>query len=383
MKKSLFAIAAVTAFAGAAQAQSSVTVYGIYDGGWSSSNLKESSATNVKTNTQLSGYTGGESATSRIGFRGNEVLGGGTSAMFNLELGIAAGTGTVGTTTVTLGATQGSDSNSVRTSIVGLTNKQFGSVAVGRQLTGMHGILAGDVWGGNNMAGDITYHGTTSTAAGAGATATGRINSITTRSSNMLTYTSPTFMGAQLRLDQGNTESTAVNQPSEQFALTGAYVTYNYKQFTAKAGQVRAKSNAALAATAPYAAQTVVVNGANLMFRDKGLTVQYTIGNNKVETLNATTTAYASGVRAQKLSASYQMGAVMPFVQYGIGGSEGVRTAANTATEDKAYQIGVEYSLSKRSALYAAYGVSDRKNKVNSAMSTEYTDMAVGLRHTF
>jgi predicted porin len=29
MKKSLFAIAAVTAFAGAAQAQSSVTVYGI------------------------------------------------------------------------------------------------------------------------------------------------------------------------------------------------------------------------------------------------------------------------------------------------------------------------------------------------------------------
>jgi predicted porin len=243
--------------------------------------------------------------------------------------------------------------------------------------------LAGDVWGGNNMAGDITYHGTTSTAAGAGPTATGRINSITTRSSNMLTYTSPNFMGAQLRLDQGNTESTALNQPGEQFALTGAYVTYNYKQFTAKAGQVRAKSNAALLAAAPYAAQTVVVNGANLMFRDKGLTVQYTIGNNKVETLNATTTAFGSAVRAQKLSASYQMGAVMPFVQYGIGGSEGLRTAANTSTEDKAYQIGVEYSLSKRSALYAAYGVSDRKNKVNSAMSTEYTDMAVGLRHTF
>lgn len=34
MKKSLFAIAAVTAFAGAAQAQSSVTVYGILDVGY-------------------------------------------------------------------------------------------------------------------------------------------------------------------------------------------------------------------------------------------------------------------------------------------------------------------------------------------------------------
>jgi len=34
MKKSLFAVAAVTAFAGAAQAQSSVTVYGILDAGF-------------------------------------------------------------------------------------------------------------------------------------------------------------------------------------------------------------------------------------------------------------------------------------------------------------------------------------------------------------
>jgi predicted porin len=34
MKKSLFALAAVTAFAGAAQAQSSVTVYGILDIGY-------------------------------------------------------------------------------------------------------------------------------------------------------------------------------------------------------------------------------------------------------------------------------------------------------------------------------------------------------------
>ena len=40
MKKSLFAIAAVTAFAGAAQAQSSVTVYGILDVGFASGYAK-------------------------------------------------------------------------------------------------------------------------------------------------------------------------------------------------------------------------------------------------------------------------------------------------------------------------------------------------------
>ena len=41
MKKSLFALAAVGAFAGAAQAQSSVTVYGILDVGYVGANEKD------------------------------------------------------------------------------------------------------------------------------------------------------------------------------------------------------------------------------------------------------------------------------------------------------------------------------------------------------
>jgi len=385
MKKSLLALAAMGAFAGAAQAQSSVTVYGIYDGGYSSSNLKESVGA-TKTNTQTSGYTGGESATSRVGFRGVEDLGGGLSANFNLEFGITAGTGTLAVTTATTGATQGSDSASVRTSIVGIASKQYGSLAVGRQLTGMHEILAGDVWGGNNMAGDITYSGTTSTAAGAGATATGRINSVTTRSSNMLTYRTPTFMGASLRLEHGNTESTALNQPGEQFAMTGGYLAYTYGPITAKAGQVKAKSNAAIASGTAFSASQTVVNGANIMYRDKGLTVQYTIGNNKTETLNATTTTLASNVKAQKISASYQLTPqIMPFAQYGRGGTEGLRTVglASTATDDNAMQVGVEYAMSKRTSLYGAYGVSNRELKSNGANKTEYTDYALGVRHTF
>jgi len=39
--------------------------------------------------------------------------------------------------------------------------------------------------------------------------------------------------------------------------------------------------------------------------------VQYTIATNKSE--SSITSVYASGVRAQKLSASYQIGAVMPY----------------------------------------------------------------------
>ena len=95
MKKTLFAIAAIGAFAGAAQAQSSVSVYGIYDGAYNSINTSETTAAGVKVNTQAAGFTGSESASSRIGFRGVEDLGGGKSINFNLELGFNAGTGEV------------------------------------------------------------------------------------------------------------------------------------------------------------------------------------------------------------------------------------------------------------------------------------------------
>jgi len=248
----------------------------------------------------------------------------------------------------------------------------------------MHSILAGDVWGGNNMAGDITYSDVSSTANGAGVTATARINSVTTRSSNMLTYTSPTVMGANLRADYGNTTATSVSQPGIQYAIKGIYAGYKYGPVTAKIGRVEAVSNEALAATAVYAGSKTVVTGGNIMYQDKGLTVQYTNGRNLTETYTvAAGYIQGSAVKANKISASYQIGAVMPFVQYGQGVSEGVRTGANLATDDKAFQIGSEYALSKRSSLYAAYGSHKKSLKSNSTAATEVTDMAVGLRHTF
>ena len=392
MKKSLFAIAAATAFAGAAQAQSSVSVYGIYDGGFSHTKTDETSSSNVKLGAQGGGFTGAESASSRIGFRGTEDLGKGLTANFNLELGFTAGTGEVTTATSsntanTTGATQGSDTG-IRTAIVGFGDKQFGAIQIGRQLTGIHAIVAGDVWGGNNMAGDMTYSDTKSTSYGSGNTVSGRVSSVATRSSNMLTYVSPTIMGLTLRGDVGNTTSTALNTngyatgPGIQFSVKGAYATYNYGPFTVKAGTVSVASNEALSVGQAFTGSRTTINAANAMYRDKGITVQYTYATNKTE--NAITSVYTSGVRAQKLSASYQMGAVMPFVQYGMGNTQGTRSlaAANTSTEDSAVQVGVEYSLSKRTNLYAAYGKSDRK-LVNSTAKTEVTDTAVGIRHTF
>lgn len=79
MKKSLIALA-VLAASGAAMAQSSVTLFGIVD-----ATLAHGSGS-VANRTQLtnSGYN-----SSRLGFRGTEDLGGGMSASFHLEAGLA------------------------------------------------------------------------------------------------------------------------------------------------------------------------------------------------------------------------------------------------------------------------------------------------------
>jgi predicted porin len=85
MKKSLLALAVLGAFAGAAQAQSSVTIYGIVDTGL---------AYTSKVSTLLYRHTGSKFGVnsgviqgSRIGFKGVEDLGGGLSALFQLETG--------------------------------------------------------------------------------------------------------------------------------------------------------------------------------------------------------------------------------------------------------------------------------------------------------
>jgi predicted porin len=82
MKKSLLALAVLTAVTGAASAQSSVTLYGKVDLGM----VLDSGNTSGKSIRLASGVTGG----SRLGFKGVEDLGGGMKASFQLETGYCA-----------------------------------------------------------------------------------------------------------------------------------------------------------------------------------------------------------------------------------------------------------------------------------------------------
>jgi predicted porin len=84
MKKSLFALAALTAFAGVASAQSSVTLFGVVD----------LAARNVKNGSNsIKSLSQDGNASSRLGFRGVEDLGGGMRAGFWIEGAINPDTG--------------------------------------------------------------------------------------------------------------------------------------------------------------------------------------------------------------------------------------------------------------------------------------------------
>src|SRR5688572_7702048 len=90
MKKSLIALA-VMAAAGAASAQSSVTLFGIVDAtlAWGRGNVGD------RFQLTNSGYN-----SSRLGFRGTEDLGGGMSASFWLEAGVNNDNGTGAATNI-------------------------------------------------------------------------------------------------------------------------------------------------------------------------------------------------------------------------------------------------------------------------------------------
>ena len=123
MKKSVLALAVLGAFAGAASAQSSVTMFGVID----------LNVQTVSNNERVYGMSTDGMASSRLGFRGVEDLGGGLKAGFWLEAGLAPDTGRSNTN----GNWGSGTENQLifnRRSTVSLSN-QWGELRLGRDYT--------------------------------------------------------------------------------------------------------------------------------------------------------------------------------------------------------------------------------------------------------
>jgi len=429
MKKSLLALAAMGAFASVAQAQSSVTVYGVLDEGYVGGNTRNSNGTvatsgaAATTTTQAAGTTGvlkttgsgfaaGGESTNRIGVRGSEDLGGGMSAFFTYEAKMDIDGGS----TTSLFST-------TRQAFVGLKKNGIGSFALGTQNTVIYeAVLATDPTGTNNMAGSLLSMRTTGAAGGAAyQTGLAGDSAYATRQRNSLTLKSDNFAGFAARAiilaaSTNSTNTTAatntVNGVGGQNNVSGYGLgvdyTWNKLYLTANMQNFKATNNSLAIATAPviFGATAAGVggslnaSGSNVQDNGQYYAATYDFGilkayanyvNRKMSM--DTNTSYFSKFTAQQFGVR---SFITPTVEAWIAGSVGKYSSlpqivANTYTPGQAnltaMQVGANYWLSKRTNLYAIYGQQGSSNVALSATgnttSANVNNYAVGVRHTF
>jgi len=130
MKKTLLAAALLAGFAGAAQAETSVVLYGLIDTGIGYQQIKGNAYINdkgqsVDVNQSKVGLLNGVQGGSRWGLRGTEDLGDGLRAVFNLESGFNSANGSTAQNGLLFG----------RRATVGLASDSWGRFDFGRQVS--------------------------------------------------------------------------------------------------------------------------------------------------------------------------------------------------------------------------------------------------------
>ncbi|PLC53890.1 porin [Pollutimonas nitritireducens] len=179
MKKTLLAAALIAGFAGVAQAETSVTLYGILDGGIGYNKVDGTvvnRTTGVRTDysAKKTGMINGVQSGNRWGLKGSEDLGNGLRAVFQLESGFDLGTGN---------SAQGGRLFG-RQATLGLAGDSWGQLDVGRQTNIASKYLPGvaDPFGAGFGQANI---GTSFSAAN------------TMRWDNLVMYQTPNFSGFQ------------------------------------------------------------------------------------------------------------------------------------------------------------------------------------------
>jgi len=442
MKKSLLAVAALGAFASAAQAQSSVTVYGILDVGYVGGNTRiangpnttaapSASLSNAVSNTNYGAFTDSAQSTSRLGFKGTEDLGGGLSAFFTIETAITPNAANAISSATTAN----------RQTFAGLKKNGIGSFAFGTQYTVIHNaVSASDPGNTNNMMGNVIYDKATAispslaqsaqtTSAAPSANAyNGQQNntSYVVRANNMLSLQSDTFSGFQANamyvLNNKNTNQTAVAATASGYtAATGTsnstawglganytwqklLVTANYQNMTDKSGYTLSNASGIYSVGAPsmggYGGADAT--GTNDKDNQQYYAATYDFGilkayaqyvNRKTMDVNnpnnyIARTAQQIGVR------SYITPTIETWASTGTGkltistaqnGSNsfvgGASTAGSNSGKFGGFQLGSNYWLSKRTNLYAIYGQQRTSNQqyATGANQTSYNSNAYAL----
>lgn len=346
MKKSLLALAVLGAFAGAANAQTNVTVYGLVDAGIArETGGAAGSAWKLNTGVQSG---------NRLGFKGTEDLGGGLKANFQLENGFTLDDGRMGQGTRLFG----------RQAFVGLSGN-FGAVNLGRQYNPL--FIALDT---------IDPFDTGLSGAANNLMAPGTNGDVRVDSS--ITYTSPNVSGFSATGLYGFGEVPGDTAKSRTYALSA-----NYANGPLVAVFAYSNTNDAAAANS---AKAWLIGGT------------YDLGVVKAHL----------GYESEKADAAFPGvgGADYRDLMVGVSAPVGGGTvlasfikktdkAANSNAGAKQYAVGYTYPLSKRTNVYTSYGritndagaafaVGDATQAAaapNAGQSS--SQFAVGVRHTF
>jgi predicted porin len=356
MKKSLIALAVLGAFAGAASAQSSVTLFGIVD-----VNVQRLNGDGNGSVTRLhnSGYN-----SARWGIRGEEDLGGGLKAGFWLEGGFGPDDGSLGTASTD---NQGAPSTVLfgRRSTVSLIGG-FGEVRLGRDLTPDYtGLSSADPFGSNGSAQSLSY-----TCQGLSEAALPGKKCVTNvRASNSITYFLPSGLGGLY--------GSAMYAFGENPSTLGS--TKNDGRHTG--------------ARLGFAAGPLDVSGfygkteysAAGDWKRTGLAGSYTFGAFRPMAFWAKTEI---GTQERK---DWGLGVVATFGPHIVRAQYNNYDVNNTSNDGKLFGIGYVYNMSRRTALYASYGRADNDGtgvafntgRTPATPGGASTGMEFGIRHTF
>ena len=352
----LAASAAASAQTTAAAPTSSVTIYGVAD-----AFVQYADGANRLTRVQSGGLAG-----SRLGFRGNEDLGGGLRAVFTLEHGINLDDGTNGQ-----GAFWG------RQAFVGLADSSIGSVTLGRQYGSLYPLTSDFSEFANGV-----YGPSTAVIGGFGGyePVRGSANSATanggpSRVNNSVKAESASFggvkVGALWGLGEAAGSTTGTRVADAWVRYTGgpldAMVSFVDDKIDASGFSVRTISGAAA-----YSFGAARVTGGYVSVDDR-----------------STTDADGQG---------YWVGADYRFGQHQVKAQWVENKAENVNTgKTQALGVGYQFDFSRRTALYTSLtrfkneGTAGYANRwastlpasLTSASERNITELALGIRHSF
>jgi len=331
MKKSLLALAVLGTFAGVASAQSSVTIWGVVDLSVNQIKNGTTKTTSMQSN-QLN--------SNRLGFRGEEDLGGGLKAGFWLEGGMSNENGNAGGLTFQ------------RRSTVSLMGG-FGEIRLGRDYDpSFWNTVFGDVYGANGLGQGLNLVSNL----GSGATTIARTN-------NSIGYFLPKNLGGLYGQVQ-----TALGQGNPNNKYTGARV-----------GWAGGPVDIAIGYGQTETASTQKFKMANVGG-------SYDFGAAKIYAF------YNQNKWGALKQDVYEVSVGVPLGQGELRASVGhQKTTGGAASSSDLLGAEYVYNLSKRTALYGGAGQIKNKDTAaftiigaaGSALGAKSTGYNVGVRHSF